>query len=444
MPDEDEGTRVRPRVAVEPLTTAFEISVVDGPDAGKTWTLGEDGAHVLCGTSPSCAVRLTDPQISRRHAALELSAAGLSVRDLGSTNGTVAGGIVIQDAVLAGGEYLRLGATTLRVDRVSAAVTPADPDSDATAFGRVVGASPEMRRLYPLCEKLAASAIPVVIEGETGTGKELLAEALHELGPRAAAPFVVFDCTAVPASLMDSALFGHERGAFTGATNARAGVFELADGGTLLIDEIGDLELPLQSKLLRAVERSEVQRVGGSTWRKVNTRIIAATRRDLDRAVQDGEFREDLFFRLAVGRIELPPLRRRRGDVELLARHFWRQHDRPDAPFPERLLVRHEGYHWPGNVRELSNLIARHVALGDGEDFSAAAAGDGIADGRDPIAAVLGLPLPEARRRVVAELERRYVAHVLDKHDGHVGKAAAASGIARRYFEVIRARQKKA
>jgi two-component system, NtrC family, response regulator HydG len=437
---DDELTRLRPRAQAEDSApVGYAIRVVEGPDAGKSWQIEGDGRRVWIGTSPGAEIQLTDREVSRRHAALELTEAGLRVVDLESTNGTLVSGVLIHDATLAGGEYVRMGATTLSIETADAA-PPEEKTTDH--FGRMLGQSPEMRRLYPVCEKLAASTIPVVIEGETGTGKELLCEALHEQGPRAKEAFVVFDCTSVSSTLMESALFGHERGAFTGATTTRPGVFELAHGGTLLIDEIGDLELALQAKLLRAVERSQVQRLGSTQWRQVDVRVIAATRRNLDRAVQDGQFREDLYFRLAVGRIELPPLRRRRGDVELLARHFFTQHGGTDRADLSRFLSRVTDHSWPGNVRELSNAVARHVALGDTnlrENADAPVGGN-----KEPIAAILdlGLPLPEARKRVVDELERRYVERVLALHDGHVGKAAAASGIARRYFELIRARHK--
>ena len=178
-------------------------------------------------------------------------------------------------------------------------------------FGRFIGRSPAVTRLYPLLRKLAAADVPLVIEGETGTGKEALAEAIHDAGGRAGRPMVVFDCTAVPASLLEAALFGHERGAFTGADTARPGIFEEADGGTLLIDEIGDLDLGLQSRLLRVIQKGEVRRIGGNRWVKVDVRIIAATRRNLDEEVLAGRFRDDLFFRLAVARVELPALRER-------------------------------------------------------------------------------------------------------------------------------------
>ncbi len=267
------------------------------------------------------------------------------------------------DVYLRGGELVRVGGTVIRVDRASDTERVELPA--ATHFGKIVGASPEMRRLYPLCERLAASSVPVIIEGETGTGKEVLAESLHETGPRASCPFVVFDCTAVAPNLVESALFGHEKGSFTGATESRRGVFEEAHAGTLLLDEIGDLELALQAKLLRALERGEVQRVGSSRWTRVDVRVLAATRRDLDKEIQLGRFRDDLFYRLAAGRIELPPLRRRTGDVAVLAHHFWKRLADKGVPFPGDFGQRLEAYDWPGNVRELYNAVARRVALGD-------------------------------------------------------------------------------
>jgi DNA-binding NtrC family response regulator len=313
----------------------------------------------------------------------------------------------------------------------------------------MIGTSAEMRALQPLFARLAASDVPVVIEGETGTGKEVLAEALHAAGPRAGGPLVVFDCTAVPPSLLESALFGHERGAFTGALAQRRGAFEEAHGGTLLLDEIGELDLTLQPRLLRAIERSEVQRVGASQWLRVDVRILAATRRKLDDEVRAGRFRDDLFFRLAVGRIELPPLRHRAGDVAVLVRHFWRVLGGEGSPVPDALVERLESHSWPGNVRELKNAIARYLAVGE----LPAACGDGAppasggqpapGDEEDAIDRVLAmdLPLPRARAEIVEEFERRYVARALDRHGGNVSRAAAGSGVALRYFQLLRAKR---
>ena len=306
-----------------------------------------------------------------------------------------------------------------------------------------------MRRLYPLLARLAQSTIPVVIEGETGTGKEAVAEAIHEQGPRARRPFVVFDCTAIAPSLLESELFGHEKGAFTGATAAREGLFQQADGGTLLIDEIGDLDLALQPKLLRAIERSEVRPLGAAHAVRVDVRIIAATRRDLDRCVQEGRFRDDLFHRLAVARVELPPLRRRSGDVAALARHFWATSARRDGRAteaergpPPHLLHRWEHDPWPGNVRQLRNAVARVIALGetDAGEAPSAPPREGGPDFIDQLIAE-HLTLPLARERVVSEFERRYLQEALARHGGAVTRAARASGIALRYFQLLKRRR---
>jgi DNA-binding NtrC family response regulator len=300
-----------------------------------------------------------------------------------------------------------------------------------------------MRRLYVVWERIAASDVPVIIEGETGTGKEALAEAIHEAGPRASGPFVVFDCTAVAPSLVESELFGHERGAFTGALTQRTGLFEQADGGTLLIDEIGDMDPALQPKLLRAVERKEIRKVGGSQNIRVDVRVIAATRRDLDALVQKGAFRDDLFHRLAVTRIELPPLRRRRGDITLLARHFCEQLGaKPEAIAPE-VFRRWEEYDWPGNVRELRNAVARQLTLPEMQTDDEAAPPE-VPRGADPFEAVLDLRLPyvQARQRIHEAFERRYLERVLQENMGNVRKAAVAAGVGRRYFQRLRAKSK--
>jgi two-component system, NtrC family, response regulator HydG len=443
----------RAETATDDVAT-FVLTVVEGPDRGATFALDGARARVLVGTGPACELRLADPLVSRRHVAIEATTRGLHVTDLGSRNGTWMHHTRVADAFVAPEAVLRIGDTWLRVD-VAEAPHPARV-STAMSFGRTYGASLGMRRLYPLLERLAASDVPVVIEGETGTGKELLAESIHEASARANAPFVVFDCTAVPDNLIESALFGHERGAFTNALTARRGVFELAAGGTLLIDEIGELDASLQPKLLRALERGEVQRLGSEKWTKVDVRVLAATRRDLDREVQEGRFREDLFYRLAVARVELPPLRERHGDIGLLTRMFWRKLDTKGLPVPDDLVQRFEAYAWPGNARELRNAVLRRIALGELADGTAPGLAPASASAPPPALApepaekgasdlfdeVLAkdLPLPRARQLVLDAFERRYVSDVLAKHDGNVTRAAHASGIARRHFYTIRTR----
>src|SRR3954471_7318247 len=341
---------------------AFVFEVIDGPDRGLSLTVdASQPSRAYIGKSPICLLRLTDPTVSRRHLAIDLGEQ-LRLTDLSSTNGTLLNGVRSMDAFLQGeGEIIQLGGTKIRVLRAAPTLVQM---SSATTFGRVFGVSPEMRRIYPLCERLASSDVPLIIEGETGTGKELLAESLHERSARAREPFVVFDCTAVPPSLLEATLFGHERGAFTGAIATNRGLLQQADGGTLLVDEIGELDISLQPKLLRAIERSEFRRVGGNQWITINVRIMAATRRNLDAEIQAGRFRDDLFYRLAVARIELHPLRQRRGDVAMLARHFWERLG-GEGPLPYDLLIRFEDYDWPGNIRELYNAVARRLALGE-------------------------------------------------------------------------------
>jgi two-component system, NtrC family, response regulator HydG len=434
--------------------SGFVLDVVEGPERGQSFELSPNRpAPLLIGQSPSCDVRLTDRHASRRHASLEIVNGRIVLRDLDSTNGTFVDGLSIAGAYLRGEETIKIGATTFRFARRDLVAVP--PPVVEPRFGKLVGSSRELGRLFSLFRKLAASDVPVVIEGETGTGKEVLAESIHEASPRSGGPFVVFDCTAVPANLMEAELFGHERGAFTGATATRKGYFEQASGGTLLIDEIGDLDLTLQPKLLRVIERRELRRVGGTEAIRVDVRLLAATRRDLDKAVQEGRFRDDLYHRLAVGRVELPALSKRSGDIGELAKHFWAELGGTPAGPPPDLLAQWERSTWPGNVRQLRNAVARRIALGElGDDFARdleiapsqrGAVLPGPSDGADIIAEVIAqqLPLPLARLRVIEAFEARYIAAVLAAYDGNVALAAKASGIARRYFQILRSGKRR-
>lgn len=404
---------------------AYRITVVEGPDRGATIDIDASApSRVLVGTGAACELRLTDPQVSRRHAAADPTARGLRLTDLGSTNGTRVNQLAIESALLEGGEVVRIGRTSMRVDVLQAArelhVSP------SASFGRVIGGSVAMRRLYPLCERLALSDLPVVIEGETGTGKELLAEAFHEEGPRRSHPFVVLDAAGTPTASVGDVLFGS------------GGLVEQAGRGTLFLDEVSELSLDAQARLLRFLDDSEA-------------RVIAATRQNLDKEVHAGRFREDLFFRLAVARVELPPLRDREGDVALLARYFWKRASRDARPFPTDLLAHYESYAWPGNVRELENAIARRWELGPFEHVgrasqppagtSSASAAVG-ASGPDLVDRVLAkdLSFSRARAEIVAAFEARYVTHIVAQHGGSITRAAAASGLALRYFQVLRAR----
>ena len=452
MPPVDEerhgdGTTVAAGRIPAARDAAFRLVVTRGPDAGGEHLVDTAPGTALVGTGPSCDLRLSDSTVSRRHLECEIVEGGLRIRDLGSRNGTFVSGVSILEAVVFGGETVHVGTSALRVEQVAGKGALRALDR----FGLLLGSSTAMRRLYPVLERLAASDVSVILEGETGTGKEVLAESLHQMGARAGGPFVVFDCTAVPPNLMEAELFGYERGAFTGAVTARRGLFEQASGGTLLIDEIGDLDIHLQPKLLRVIERREVRRIGGSETVSSDVRVLAATRRDLDRAVAQGTFRDDLFHRLAVARVELPPLRKRGDDVALLAQRFWTDLG-GEAALPASFVQRALAHTWPGNVRELRNAVARELALGD-LDAALTRAESGGADGDerspgsvggDMFGRVLALELPMTRARelVSEEFERAYVRHTLARAAGNVTLAAKYAGVAKRYFQLVRSRGK--
>ncbi len=414
------------------------LSPLDGPAILELD--GREAAPTLVGSGPACAICLVDATVSRRHCELDLVEAGVRVRDLGSRNGTFVDGVRVEVAYAGHGARIRIGAVELAVS-LAAHVGEELPDADH--FGGFVGASTEIRKIYPLLTRLAAASLPTLIEGETGTGKEVVAEALHRAGPRANRPFVVLDCTTISPALAESELFGHERGAFTGAVARKRGAFELADGGTLFLDEIGDLDLPLQAKLLRLLDRGEFRRLGSETARRADVRVIAATRRDLDRAVVERTFRDDLYHRLVSARVVLPPLRARRGDVPVLIDYFLRAAGRSPEAIPFATRAAWYAHVWPGNVRELRLAVERFLALGAEETDAAA--------GRAPPGAGLSLvdalfaenlPLPEARKRASEAFERRYVALALARAGGNVSKAARETGIARRHFQMLKARSK--
>jgi two-component system, NtrC family, response regulator HydG len=438
MAREEETRSLINKVRHDPneVRSSFLLTVVSGEDRGQAFELdGAQASRTLVGVSPACTVRLSDPLVSRRHAALDLEVDGLRVQDLGSKNGTSVNGLRVTDALLAGGEVIRVGSTMLRAERLARAASATT--TSAMSFGRVVGASQDMRRLYPLCQQLAQSEVPVLIEGETGTGKELLAEALHEKGTRSAGPFVVFDCASVSGGAALAALFGI-------AGEEKGGAFEQARGGTLLLDEVGELDTEGQAGVLDALAQKRILREGAADWTPIDVRILVASRRDLDAEVQVGRFREDVLQFLAEARIELPPLRRRQGDVGLLARHFWRVLGGGDN-IPPDFAARLDAYTWPGNVRELANVVARRFA--DGADEVTSAPQTDLSDPtlHTALERILesDMPFSRARAAALAEFERRYVARVLARHGGHVGRAAAASGIARRYFQVLRGRSNR-
>jgi DNA-binding NtrC family response regulator len=360
---EDSGTRRVPAGdSFATLLTLHSVRLVcaAGPDRGREWVV--ESATARIGTAEAVDVRLSDPAISRVHALLRKTASGWMVDDQASTNGLFVDGVRVASAYLEQGSRLRLGATTLQF-------TPREQEilarpSRADRFGGVLGASQRMRELFGVLERVAPLDLSVLLAGPTGSGKGALARAIHAASPRRAGRFLVLDCANLQGDLVRAELFGHERGAFTGADQARPGVFEAAAGGTVFIDEIGELPLDLQPRLLRALEDREVCRLGSLRPVAVDVRVLAATHRVLRALVREGKFREDLYFRLCVVELEVPPLAGRAGDVPLLAAHLIDQMGHgarlPLAPAVLEALARHS---WPGNVRELRNALERGVAL---------------------------------------------------------------------------------
>jgi DNA-binding NtrC family response regulator len=340
------------------------IEVTSGPDAGLVRDI--EASVIRIGARRGNDVQLTDSKVSGLHAEIRLDDRGYRLRDLDSTNGTYVSSLRINDIYIQPGAQIALGSTRLKFEPLGESVEIELADTDR--FGSMMGRSVKMRELFARLEKLAKTDTTVLITGETGAGKELVAEALHDNSPRGQkdAPFVVLDCGSIPPNLIESELFGHERGAFTGATNNYAGAFERAHGGTVFLDEIGELPLAMQPKLLRVLERKEVRRVGGAKTIEVDVRIVAATNRDLGVEVNRGRFREDLYYRLAVARVHVPPLRERKDDLPLLIEHILATTPGGETASIAQetidLMMKHD---WPGNVRELRNVIERALILED-------------------------------------------------------------------------------
>jgi DNA-binding NtrC family response regulator len=409
----------------------YRLSVIDGPDRELSIDGGE--AELAIGTAAANAMILSDTAVSRHHIAIAPTPRGHLVRDLGSTNGTMINGVVIERAFLAPGAVIAIGQSRLRFDALGGEERAA-LSSDAR-WGRALGASEAMRRMFAVLPRLAESDATILLEGETGTGKGLLAEAIHEASPRAGGPFIVLDCGAIPPTLIESELFGHEKGAFTGAAAARIGGFEAAHGGTVFLDEIGELPLEMQPKLLRAIEDRVVKRIGGNEPVRLDIRIVAATNRDLRSEINQGRFRSDLYYRLNTFRLRIPPLRERRDDIALLVAHFYRQLSPGGGPPPADLLSDLARHDWPGNVRELRAAVERAVLLGDPAVWRALS-GDAPASPEDT-RFVDGTSFRAAKERAVAAWEREYVRSLIARHDGNLSRAARAVRMDRNHLREL-------
>jgi DNA-binding NtrC family response regulator len=396
-------------------------------DAGGEHDFTVEG-KVTLGSSEGVDIRLADPTVSRLHAELELLPDGLWVRDLGSKNGTFVDGVRIGFARAGDRSVITAGASKIEV-HYSTAPMPVNV-SAATSFGPVIGESLAMRELFAVLERVAPLNDAILIQGETGTGKDLVARAIHETSPRREGPFVVVDCGALMEELVEGELFGHSKGAFTGADSDRTGSIEAASGGTLFLDEVGELPLDLQSRLLRVLETQTVRRLGESTPRQLDLRVVAATHRNLREMVNAGTFREDLYFRLAVLPITVPALRQRPEDISLLVDRF----AGADAKslFTPALLSELAGRPWPGNVRELRNYVRRVTVLGiDHAGERAESTPRAQADAGD------GDSFADARERAIANFEKTFVTDLLRKHERDTTVAAQSSGITASYLRKL-------
>jgi DNA-binding NtrC family response regulator len=419
--------------AVGPSATSVGIQVVvlSGTAKGTTRTLG---AKMRIGKAPDNDLVLGDDTVSRQHCELERTDAGVKVRDLGSTNGTKVQGARVSEAVVQPGTVLKVGEVeiVLRPAVRNVEVLP----SDKTWFGAAIGQSLAMRTIFGVLERIAKTEATVLLEGETGTGKDVLARALWTESARAQGPFVVVDCGAVSYSLLESELFGHERGAFTGAVAARQGAFELADGGTVFLDEIGELPLDVQPKLLRVLETREYRRVGGNKQLKTDVRVVAATKRNLLREVQAGKFREDLYFRLAVVPITVPSLRSRREDIPMLVEHILKASG-GELVVPDDAMQGLVAHDWPGNVRELRNVLDRAIymarATGQTELNIVSLPMSGTGSG-DVFHFEPGKSYRETRGKYETEFEKRYVKWLLGRHGGNVSAAAREAKMDRKHL----------
>jgi two-component system, NtrC family, response regulator GlrR len=408
---------------VRALVRECRLTVVGGERTGLSHTFASD--RMVVGADPRADLVIADPTMSKFHCEIRIVDGTCLVRDLGSRNGTVVDRVPVLEAPLRDGAILKLGRTQLRLDVGSRHIEI--PLSQRERFGRLRGGSVPMRAVYALLEAGAARASTVLLQGESGTGKELAAESLHVESARRDGPFVVVDCCAIPANLLEAELFGHEPGAFTDGPSLRIGAFEAAGGGTLLLDEIGELALDLQPKLLRVIDRREIQRIGSTRRIPVDVRIVAATNRDLKAEVNARRFRSDLYFRLAVLVVTMPPLRERTSDIPTLVAAILERLGDVDSPMARSLsggellpeLLRHA---WPGNVRELRNYVEACIVRQESA-LAPPPAGEPVIDAK--------LPLRVVREQWLRHVERRYLEQLLTVHGNNVSAAARAAGIDR-------------
>ncbi|HEX4449808.1 MAG TPA: sigma 54-interacting transcriptional regulator [Kofleriaceae bacterium] len=434
------GTRIRREAT--PATVNLrkcKLVVIKGAQRGTEFVIAGDVFRI--GKAPENDLVLADETVSRVHFEIVRDAKGYLVRDMKSTNGTFLDSAEVKEAYLRGGSVIKAGEVELKFtpfeERIE--ILP----SEKEVLGEMVGKSSAMREIFGLVERIAPTDATVLIEGETGTGKDMIARTLHQLSPRGDKAFIVVDCGAVAGTLIESELFGHEKGAFTGAVTARQGAFELASGGTVFLDELGELSLDLQPKLLRVLEQRELRRVGGTKTIKVDLRVIAATRKDLRSEVEKGKFREDLYFRLNVVPITAPPLRDRREDIPLLIDHMLHKL----APLGEGAVLGDAtrgalmAHDWPGNVRELRNVIERALALGADPGMLVAPLGPEPTQKGVQLSSAIefdpGVSFRDTKERWTELFERRYLTWLLRRAEGNISKAARDADMDRKYLHKL-------
>jgi DNA-binding NtrC family response regulator len=406
--------------------------VIKGPDRGETARLGDK--PVSFGSAPTCDLVLSDKTVSRKHLEAALVGDEVILTDSGSTNGTFIQGSRFEKISVGFGAEVKLGRTVIKFLPDEEVVEP-EP-SESNAFGTIVGGDTKMRQLFKLLTDVALTNATVLIEGETGTGKELIAEEIHNHSPRRDGPFVVFDCGSVPRELIESMLFGHVKGSFTGAITDRRGAFAEAHGGTIFLDEIGEMALDLQPSLLRVLDKRAVRKVGSNTYEKIDVRVVAATNRDLRAEVAKKAFREDLYYRLAVIRVTVPPLRERGADIPLLIGHFIQSFG-PGLNVAQEDMARLQRHSWPGNVRELRNVIERACLLSKDSSINIE---DALVEQAPPgIGIRTDLPFKEAKGQLVEMFEREYIEDLMRRHAGNLSAAAREAQIDRKHLrELIR------
>lgn len=455
MNDSPEGLRTQVYTDVQSGVLKerhYQLRITGGPDKGQELQLSE--GTLLVGTHANNDLVLSDDSVSRYHLEVQVRRSGLRIKDQATTNGTFHGEAKIDSLEISTTTRLRLGKhTTIEFLPVEDAVELGGYDK--ADFGGVIGASQAMRRLFALLDRVASTDATLLLEGETGTGKEAISEAVHKKSSRAQGPFIVVDCGAIPENLIGSELFGHVKGAYTGAQNDKQGLIQAANGGTLFLDEIGELAIDMQPQLLRVLEKREIRRIGDTQPQAVDIRVIAATNRNLKDMVKAGTFREDLYYRLAVVKAVLPPLRKRLEDVPLLAMRFADELTTSFSLSPTLVEVLKE-HPWRGNVRELRNVVERALSLRDSDghvDPAQILGPDSSPPQMTPAKPLAGteaasapelleLPFKEAKGQLVEAFERDYLTQLLARHKGNISQAAHEAGIDRNYIHRLVKRYK--